>query len=202
MRRVHTYLPANWCPNWFPIGFQILGSQIGVRANCQLASRLVRETGVIEGLAKKVKIECRIADFREGRGDWQYSQGSGGFSYQCGSNRFRATGTAYLCDLAQAFLHGSPGFITYVGRIAISSSPFLNSQEKKRAMQENTNRIDSTQGRVGTQHVPIRCAIFRLCPQTQGRPIVKVRVRNEFDCVTWTTYSFQATPLRGRSCPR
>ena len=38
------------------------------------------ENGIIGGLAIEVQIVRRVEEVREGRGNWPYAQGSGGFS--------------------------------------------------------------------------------------------------------------------------
>ena len=86
----------------------------------------MRKYGIIEGLAKNVEVQCRVAEVREGRGDRPDAQRSGGFPEHRGPSRFLAMGVAHLYDLLQAFLLCLPGFIVHAGCAPNLFPPFQN----------------------------------------------------------------------------
>ena len=80
--------------------FPVIGVRAGTRPQRHVMLRFARKRGVLEGLAKIVREQCRVAEVRQGRSDRPYAEGAGGFPEYCGPIRFRARGAAHLRDLA------------------------------------------------------------------------------------------------------
>ena len=157
----------------------------------------------VEGLAEKAKVQSRVAEGRKGRRNGQEIQGAGGFNghqsvrtnpilrHECGAFvLFFASilawppETCYSCGMDQK----------------IPPIPLNSRIETKNAKKTQTEWTKYKGAWDPARNISARNFTSATRPMAI-RPILNVRMRREFKCVTCATHFFQATPLRGRNCP-
>ena len=151
----------------------------------QVALRLMGKRRIFEGLAKKAKEQCWVAEIRKGRGRRANTQGAGSFTQRLGPIRRKPLCETHLRDLLQAF---TPGFLRrafHVGRMVL-----LSPSGQKTSKILTKTRTENNTLWVGGSPIRYRETQFYNVSHSSPRPVWREGAPSEFQYVACDPSSF------------